>query len=157
MVDLWPADIAYTRQKAPVTILKEQAVLLGDKTQNIVTASVEAIPPGLLRRTPQDIWQTRQDTFAYQFSLVAPALSHYRYQLFSIVHDASMYPVMFRFDDEIKREYREFAIATARLDDPDCQAETEEQFLETLKFIFQTSKTRQVIQAILAQSQEMPE
>lgn len=155
MIDLWPDDIAYTRQKAPVTILKEQAALLGQKTQSIVTASVEAIPPGMLRRTPQDVWQTRQDTFAYQFSLVAPALSYYRYQLFSVVHDANIYPVLFRFDEEVKREYcATFAPATG-LEEPHVEAESEEQFLEVLRFVFQSRKARQVIQAILAQSQEV--
>ena len=41
MVDLWPEDIAvYTKLRSPATILREQASLLGDRTQNLVEADV---------------------------------------------------------------------------------------------------------------------
>jgi hypothetical protein len=41
--DLWPSDIAANSNlRTPVTILKEQAALLGQKTDNLVIATVSS-------------------------------------------------------------------------------------------------------------------
>ena len=40
MNDLWAEDIGVTTVKTPVAILKEQASLLGNKTQNLVIGEV---------------------------------------------------------------------------------------------------------------------
>ena len=44
MIDLWPNELSAVDQRSPLTILKEQASLLGEKTQNIVIAALENIP-----------------------------------------------------------------------------------------------------------------
>ena len=38
--DLWPANIADTNLTTPITILKQQAALLGQKTQQLATGEV---------------------------------------------------------------------------------------------------------------------
>ena len=38
--DLWPANIADSNLTTPVTILKEQAALLGEKTRQLVKGEV---------------------------------------------------------------------------------------------------------------------
>ncbi len=43
MNDLWPNDFKIDDIKAPVTLLREQASLLGQKTQNIVEAQVRSL------------------------------------------------------------------------------------------------------------------
>ncbi len=44
MTDLWPETIGTVRVKSPVAILREQASLLGQKTQNLVQAQVKGGP-----------------------------------------------------------------------------------------------------------------
>ena len=44
MTDLWPTDFGTVTTRSPLTILKEQAALLGSKTKNIVKASVHKVP-----------------------------------------------------------------------------------------------------------------
>ena len=41
MENLWPDDITVMGKKAPVTILREQASMLGEKTKNIVIGQVQ--------------------------------------------------------------------------------------------------------------------
>ena len=82
--NLWPEDIAVTDAVAPVSILKEQASLLGNRTRNLVEGSVS-------RRI--DIDSFGDDSFWYEFDLVAPALNRYQYRLFSIKHSINFYPL----------------------------------------------------------------
>ena len=39
--DLWPENIAESNMVTPVSILREQAALLGDKTKQLVTGEVQ--------------------------------------------------------------------------------------------------------------------
>src|SRR3989442_9298254 len=67
--DLWPADIATAEQVvAPVTILKQQASLLGQRTKNLVEAVVETEPVDYGR------------IMRHNFIIVVPPLSFYRYK-----------------------------------------------------------------------------
>lgn len=142
MIDLWPEKISYTKKKTPLIILKEQAALLGKKTNNIVTASVET--------TNDEV----SNYFNHFFYLEAPALSYYRYQLFWIAHDVLLYPVQFYLDEHIHVEYRKIFLSKVVIRKPEVQADTEDEFLETLKFIFQSERTLQVIEAIMVQSED---
>ncbi len=45
MENLWPENLTVTGTKAPVIILREQASLLGEATQNIVEAEVKNADP----------------------------------------------------------------------------------------------------------------
>jgi hypothetical protein len=75
--DLW-GEIGTGQIKSPVAILREQAALLGSKTQNLVEARVET--------------STFRDTFHHEFVLFVPALD-YKYQLFKVSHGVDMYPI----------------------------------------------------------------
>lgn len=130
MIDLWPDDIGYTKLKAPVTILMEQASLLGKKTQNLVEAKIgrdEAF-----------------EEFCYNFYLVAPALGNYRYKLFTIFHDIQLYPVKINIDSDILEEVSPGT-------EGQLSAESEDDFLDILRKIFGAEKTRSLIYALLAQ------
>ena len=78
--DLWPADFAPEDQTPPVTILRQQAAMLGKKTKNLVEGDVitEA---------------TESGSFKHTFYLIAPALDDYRYCLFYIHHELVFYPL----------------------------------------------------------------
>lgn len=143
MKDLWPTNIANAENKvSPMRILKEQAALLGRKTQNIVKAKV--LPEK--RTISKPITAVEQPKFQYSFYIVAPVLENYQYRLFTIYHDIELYPVNLIIEDEIQKE-----IFPEKEEQEIC-IYSEDEFLETLKKIFSSSKTTRLIQAILVQS-----
>jgi hypothetical protein len=133
MTDLWPSDIAPSTPnvKPPVTLLREQAALLGAKTKNIVEAQV----------VPADTQY--HHGFGYEFQLVGPALNNYRFPLFRIEYSIEMYPL-----------WMYVAGGILGLDEGTAQfnVPSEADLLEALAKVFAAEKTRQVIQAIQAQS-----
>jgi hypothetical protein len=76
--DLWP-EIEQTELLPPVAILREQAALLGKKTNHLLEGQV--------------VTKTDVGRFFHSFYIVAPALSSYTYRLFGINHDENLYPV----------------------------------------------------------------
>ena len=128
--NLWPEDIAVTGAVAPVSILKEQASLLGERTKNLVEGKVS---PG--HGIGVDL--LLQNRFSYDFDLVAPALNNYRYRLFSISHFVEFYPL---------------TIASAPLNSNEFQVNYEEEFLKALERIFSSEKTKRIISSLIAQS-----
>ncbi len=132
--DLWPVEIAsVTDEVPPVTILKQQASLLGQKTKNIVEAKVET--------TLSDI----EGVLRHTLYLVAPALNFYRHPLLDVEHKVtSMYPAFFEMPrSDIKQ--KKFL------------ARDEQEFKDGLKRVFADEETKKVIGALLAQSgQESP-
>lgn len=94
--DFW-GEIQADEVRTPVTILREQAALLGPKTQNIVEAKVDTITFGT-------------DVFRHSFRLVVPALDGYTYELFSIKHGIMLYPVDVVNDGTTYRDEHEFTL-----------------------------------------------
>lgn len=128
--DLWPDSIEVIQREAtPVMILKEQASLLGEKTQNMVLAEVRS-----------KIEQT-SNYFVDDFYLVAPLLGNYRFQLFRIRRQLEhLYPV------QIKSE----ALGL------DKDIESEDQFTNVLSDVFSHERTINIIASMLAQSEAVP-
>jgi hypothetical protein len=130
--NLWPEDIAVTDVVAPVTILKEQASLLGERTKNLVEGSV--VTPGTVRGVDFML----KNRFSYGFDLVAPALNNYRYRLFSISHGVEFYPLTINGSEALTSD--EFHV------------NNEEEFLKALEAIFSSDKTKGIISSLIAQS-----
>ncbi len=152
MTDLWPSDLATTTTRSPLTVLKEQASLLGLKTRNIVKAGVrrfQAIPPppsiGYL--TTAKSVPRPDEPFQYAFYLQAPALDNYTYRLFSAAYDVNLYPVRVLVDEDIAAEM------VAGSDEH--FANSEEDFKQLLSRILGSQKTRKVINALLSQSTDL--
>ncbi|MEW6207136.1 MAG: hypothetical protein AB1631_02135, partial [Acidobacteriota bacterium] len=126
--DLWPADIARVTDKLPpITILKQQASLLGQRTKNIVEAEVET--------TSNDKGGLRHTLY-----LVAPALDFYRHPLLEVEHEVTrMYPAMIKVTglNIPKKAYR---------------AINEAFFMKILRSIFAHQETKEVIGNLLVQS-----
>ena len=124
--DLWPDDIGNAPGLfAPINILREQASLLGGKTQYLVVAEVETD-------------YTALSGLQHSFYLVAPALKHYRYLLFRVKQEATQfYPLEVEFLPLDKK----------------FTANSEFDFPEILKEIFANEKTKEIIQILIAQSQ----
>lgn len=90
------------------------------------------------------VWNDELTKFRYGFYIVAPALGNYRYKLFTIQHDVNLYPVKFTTDEDIKNEIYP--------DKNTISAGSEKEFLEILKKIFQSKRTKQIIGSLLSQS-----
>jgi hypothetical protein len=99
--DLWPDNIADSKLTTPITVLKEQATLLGEKTKQLVTAEV--------------VTQTTGNLFVHSFYLMAPTLK-YRYELFRASHGINFYPLSVEYanqhsttrdEDEFKAKLKE--------------------------------------------------
>ena len=74
MDDLWPDDLmdSLDKVKTPISILREQASLLGTKTGNLIEGKVYTAS-----------WEDQKDyPFQYGFYLEAPTLENYRFTMF---------------------------------------------------------------------------
>ena len=107
--DFWPENIADSTLVSPVTILKEQATLLGQKTRQLVTGEI--------------VTKTTGQLFIHSFFLIAPTVN-YRYELFNAQHHASFYPLMLRWqgqnittssEEEFKSKLKEIFSAKSTL------------------------------------------
>jgi hypothetical protein len=145
MIDLWPDGIEETRVRSPVTILREQGSLLGQKTKNLVQGEV-------FESALND-----KNFFSFSFFLVAPALSNYRYKLLTIYHDIGLYPVEIAVEDQImlgidsRFKYTGKDVSNGSMK-VYLKSASEEDFLELLRAVFRSEKTIRVITSLLSQS-----
>ncbi len=133
MIDLWPEDIQTVRVKAPMTILKEQATFLGQRTKNIVTAEV--------------VRCVSIDMFKFAFYIVGPAIGNYRWRLFTMSYSVSYYPLTLKLAPGILQELYDAAPHGATR-----TISSRNEFLVELRKVFAADKTLRVIRAILALS-----
>jgi hypothetical protein len=121
--DLWPPDFGVSGPLPPVAILRGQATALASKTMNLVMGDV---------RNESD-----SQLFRYAFYLVAPVLDDYRYKLFIITHEISLYPVDL-FAPQIRQ-------------DP-FRAANPDEFEAVLKEVLSKDETLRVVRSLIAQS-----
>ena len=128
----------------PVTILREQASLLGVKTRNIVKAEVRSYhaPAASVQAggAPIPSSPNALPLFNYSFNLVAPALGNYTYRLFYVAHDINLYPATISLDDDIAQEVDNFG--------GEVQVSNEEEFKDYLSRILGSQKTLKRISTI---------
>lgn len=128
--DLWPDFAPAEGELPPITILKQQASLLGLKMKNLIEAEVETGTTDYQRFLRHTLY------------LVAPVLNFYRYKLLDVEHPATeMYPVIIKVPT----------------DDPanntlEIKAASEEEFKAELKNVFASAQIKKVIENLLAQS-----
>ena len=122
--DLWPADIGVATLITPVSILREQAALLGEKTSNLVQAEVKTTSEGA--------------RVMHSFYLVAPAMNKYRYRLLYVTHDVALYPLNIVFDPANSQ----------------VTAKSQDAFVEQLGKLLSSEKTITIVQSLVAQSQQ---
>lgn len=142
MIDLWPDNVDKPTIKAPVSILREQATLLGQKTNNVVEATVERV---------ESVWWASVDELKYAFLIVAPLLQGYRYRLFIMAHSLEFYPIKMVLETNIYREILQKESEFPREKDI-FLIHPQEEFLKILGMIFGASKTIKVIHSLIAQS-----
>ena len=83
--DYWPTNLVPSSFVTPASLMREQAALLGSKTNQQITAAVVAVgTPG---------------AFTWSFQLFSAALGNYRYELFRVSHDLKIYPAVFNWEN----------------------------------------------------------
>lgn len=129
--NLWPPEITQDiGLTGPAAILREQAVLLGEQTKNLVKGLV----------VPQrDLALLRNDNaFVDQFVIEGPVID-YMYVLFTVRYPIDFYP------------------AQINVDLPGITGgfvQNEEEFIAALEKIFANQKTIKIIQAIITRSKQ---
>ena len=138
--DLWPEDLLApyaTVMVTPAIVLREQAAILGKKTNNLVEAEVVQAKASL-----RGIW-------AYNFLIIAPTLD-YEYKLFTCTYNLNLYPVSLDVGKEMKDEIDpEYGYLEGKI-----LVQSEEEFIKQLKNIFRASITKKIIGTLLAMCQE---
>lgn len=107
--------------KTPKAILQEQASLLGEFTENLLTVEVKT--------------SVSAQSFTHGFSIVAKALQNYHYDLLAATHGIALYPVALSSHDDKSTV--------------DCISQ--EEFEEHLREILSADKTRAIISSLLSQ------
>ena len=126
--DLWGEIPVEIEIKLPVTILKEQASILGERTNKILEAKVNSLA------TSDNV------TVGYSFNIIAPAVNNYKFTVFHITHPAVfIYPISFRFQ-----------AAVGNWAAVDCSDET--QFTDKLREVLSSEVVHKAIAALIAQS-----
>ncbi len=121
--NLW-GDIPKTGNlRTPITILREQASLLSQATNNVLEGDVS------VGREASD--------FSFTLYIVAPALKYYRYGILKVTHEMTLYPLW----------------VNSLVDDQTFTCGDEKQFKEVLTDILSSPHTHQVIDSLLSQSQ----
>lgn len=124
-------------ERHPLTILREQASLLGSKTDNVVVAKV--------------IQAGDYDPPRYDFFLIAIPIENFHQRLFSIEYKKP-YPVFFVFGKEkrLEQELREKRGEWKW----ELPAYSEEEFESILYDIFHSERTKHLIGSLLKLSDE---
>jgi len=122
MSDLWGSDIGGEATITPAAILREQASLLGPKTNHDVIGEVTVVA--------DEAYNNRLKVYFY---LVVPALNNYRYLLLSILHGVPEYPL----------------IINAQVLEEQIHVPDQATFIERLKFILSSQKTKLVVSSLL--------
>jgi hypothetical protein len=128
--NLWGDIPMESEIKPPVTILREQATILGDRTNNIVQGRVVTEP------TFPSATDFKDSPLQYGLYLLAPALDNYLYKVLEIRHDLGLYPVQI--------------MSTVAEHIPACR--NEQELLKVLEMILSSQKIHRVIAALIAQS-----
>jgi hypothetical protein len=139
MGSLWPDDLAAETQKPPTILLMEQAALLKNHTNSMITADV--IKRNATNPSP--------GVFTYSFVLIAPALGGYSFSLFNIDHPVELYPVKIIVDEKMRDALPHLFPKGRTIDLP-----TEEEFLKVVGEIFNSERTKNIISGLISQSSQ---
>lgn len=108
--------------KPPIAVLKELAQGLEKRTNGLLIGEVE-----------QELWS--QKRIKLEFYIKAPSLNNYSYEVFSLNHDFSFYPLEIRPSNERSP----------------LKVENQDELEAKLKTIFSSPEVKKVINGLLAQ------
>jgi len=140
---LWPSDFISSDVDVtlPVMILRQQATILGQLTHNILEGLVESSPELMPKYQIPQIPEKKvmSDALRHNFYIKAPTLGGYRYKLFYATHKlADTYPVN---------------IYSPVFPNSFLQVIDEKEFCQAVSDIFNSEKTKKIVQSLLIQSE----
>lgn len=157
MNDLWPKEIILDEGETVLSVLRSQAELLGQRLNNIVTAKVFTEftrGHGDLVELTTPLGEISiveaQPLFAHSFTIEAPLLENYRYELFLVIHGLEPFPAYLRVDIDILKELRQE-------EQKFLQVHDHAELNRLLSRILSAKKTRKVISSLYQQSQAIEE
>ncbi|MDZ7898058.1 MAG: hypothetical protein U5N85_08525 [Arcicella sp.] len=131
VTNLWP-DFTIEKVRTPKTVLKEQAALLGERTRNLILGEVVSDKVPL---------KSGKEVISEELYLVVPSLGNYRYRLVELYHEpALVYPLF-------EGLYLSEGMKSNGIND-------ENDLTKYLSSVFTNTKTKTIIQSLLAQAME---
>lgn len=126
--NLWPDDLGNIKITMPKEILIQQGNYISEMTKNLILAEV---------KTDQSVLQgTDEKVMVHRFTLKAPTMGNYSFNLLRVMHNFSIYPVtVWNGLTEVK-----------------TIANNEEEFMAVIASIFSSNETRNAISSMIAQS-----
>jgi hypothetical protein len=125
--DFWP-DLNLAPAVTPLSILREQAGLLTQRTGGVLRGAVETWSEG--------------ERVAHTFNIVVPALGGYKRTLFTVYHNPLGYPISVETDPKPV-----FGIPT----EPQTIAD-ENQFRNWLRSMLRSSDVKRIVESLYAQA-----
>jgi hypothetical protein len=123
-VDFWPDIATAARRVTPLSLMKQQAVLLGKHTKNLLEGEVSS--------------SVHVGRLVHSFQISVPTLD-YSYELFRVSHDiVALYPVKV-----------EFSMVGPLAGHPPLASE--DAFMDWLKKVLSSDETKRVLGSLLAQ------
>lgn len=138
--DLWGDIPDASKIVTPLEVLKEQAVLLADKTRRRLSGAITTFqstkdaPFPFHSGKPNETLFSRD--FHYGLEIVAPSLNNYSYSLLEIAHEITLYPVWV------------YDVSSRKI----TICGDHESYKAALTAIMRLEKTRDVIAALLKQT-----
>jgi len=135
--NLWPDTFGEPPQWTPVAILKQQGILLGQKTGNMVYGEVQSrvLPSG---------------QFMHVLQITAPLLA-FRQAVAVVIHNVDLYPLSV---GQAKPGDTHNQFGVPEMESEPQQVTSPEQFLTVLRSILQSEATTKLIRSLIAQSTE---
>jgi hypothetical protein len=134
--DLWPQSFGEPPEPTPSAIFRQQGLLLGKKTDNLVYGEVQS------RSHPSG-------EFAHVLEVVAPLLA-YRQILAVAYHKVDAYPAKIGLPN-LRSPWNHFGFPTC---DSPREVKSAAEFMEELRSILQSEDTIKLLQTLIAQSTE---
>ncbi|MBS1917002.1 MAG: hypothetical protein JST87_12055 [Bacteroidetes bacterium] len=124
--NLWPSFENIPDIKTPKSVLLEQAMYLENASKNLLKVQIATGSRAA----------SGKETIVYRFNIIAPFLGNYSFSLLTLEHDIFLYPLLI----------------TCQLLNRSYNIQTEKDFFEILKTIFNDQKTIDTINNLLSQS-----
>ncbi len=139
--DLWP-DLNLASTVTPLSILREQAGLLGKRTKGVLKGEVET-------------WNTG-GRISHAFNVVVPSLGGYKYTLFRIHHYPTGYPVYVDMTAKtlpseetvsivVENSFIEMRSSSGEIADEDA-------FRNWLRITFHSDEVKRIVESLFAQA-----
>lgn len=132
MPDLWPSEFNFSHIITPVAVLREQASLISQKTQQIING-----------RTSTSKYQSQNSKganfFIHTLYFVVPLLDDYEYRVLNVRHKLELFPVTI----------------TSHIHDSEIDCPNLEEYQNELKKIFGSEEMIQVVSSLMAQVKDI--